>query len=1023
MTSSTHEHTINVALGEVLALLRKSWKARSEQTGQVLAEGGRPDILIEEASGWPVVIEAERSNHTSAEEDAKARLGRAVANTGRQIETAIALVYPSNLQTLDGPALRVAIQDTKELEYALYTRGIAGQPERLPSLGWIRGSVRDLAMLVHRAAVPPQRIEALATELENGVRLAADEFTLRHSYGSTLGTQVASILGQSDDKEGQTRRMAMTVIANALVFHESLAEVEFQVPEAEGGPTRSVRPVESFRPGGLFASGEICLEWERILSVNYWPIFWSAKEMLRLMPIASAHSVLGWLWQTGQRLVAGGVTRSHDLTGVVFQRLIADRKFLATYYTRPEAAALLAALALPADGPPGGADWGDEETLASAQIGDFACGTGTLLSTAYQRVSLLHELQGGDPRKLHGPMMRHGLVGLDVLNIAVHLTAAMLAGSHPGTPFDGECLLTMPYGKQGDKNVAIGSLDLLAKTVQQSLIDTAAAVSAGGRAPEEVRDLMTRVGHSQFDLVIMNPPFTRSTGMEAEKRGTGNPAFAAFNTDKATQKRMQGSLAKLRGGKPIGTGNAGLAADFLDLALRKTRNDGVIALVLPLSAVSGIEWEEARKALVENCQDITVVTISAAGSHAASFSADTGMAECLLIARRGETQADKRATFVVLNERPRSAVEAELLADEITRIRDSGQLRRVERLEGLSKIAVGEQSYGVALNAPLPASGPWPLVGIVDEELAQVAWNLEQGRLVPLGQPSLESIGIPVVPIEQVAGRGPYHADIYWNQSDGTPRGPFELIKPTVSPAPTHPILWAHDAKRERSLVVEPDSEGRIKSASGGLTNADLQEKAATVWGTATRTHYNRDLRFNSQSLIVATTERPCIGGEAWPSIILEKQEHEYAFALWCNSTLGLLMHWWVTNKTQSGRGRTTVTGIPKIPTLDVRTLSDEQVAAARVVFEELKERRFLPLDQIDEDPVRAELDHRLLVDVLGIPAEFTEPDGSMDLLRRKLAGEPQIHGGKKTRVVFYDNVDESGNAIVSERSERRSDR
>ena len=123
------------------------------------------------------------------------------------------------------------------------------------------------------------------------------------------------------------------------------------------------------------------------------------------------------------------------------QRLIADRKFLATYYTRPEAAALLAALALPANKPPGGADWGDGETLAGAQIGDFACGTGTLLSTAYQRMSLLHELHGGDPRKLHAPMMRHGLVGLDVLNIAVHLTAAMLAGSHPDTPFDGECLV------------------------------------------------------------------------------------------------------------------------------------------------------------------------------------------------------------------------------------------------------------------------------------------------------------------------------------------------------------------------------------------------------------------------------------------------------------------------------------------------------------------------------------------------------------------------------------------------------
>ena len=130
------------------------------------------------------------------------------------------------------------------------------------------------------------------------------------------------------------------------------------------------------------------------------------------------------------------MTRSHDLTGIVFQRLIADRKFLATFYTRPAAASLLAGLAMPADRPPGGADWGDGETLAAVQIGDFACGTGTLLSAAYQRMSLLHELHGGNARALHAPLMKHGIVGLDVLNMGVHLTAAMLAGIHPDTPFE-----------------------------------------------------------------------------------------------------------------------------------------------------------------------------------------------------------------------------------------------------------------------------------------------------------------------------------------------------------------------------------------------------------------------------------------------------------------------------------------------------------------------------------------------------------------------------------------------------------
>ena len=1032
MPGSTHEQTLNVALGEVLGGLRRSWHVRAEQTGNVLEGGGRPDILVEDASGWPVVIEAERADHASAEHDAVARLGRKVAQSGKTIETAVALVYPDELTYLDGRRLRNAVGRTDAFEYALYTRRIGEQPERLPEEGWIRGGARDLAMLTHRAAAPAPRVEALADEFQTGVERAADEFTRRHAYGGSLGRELADVLKQYDDTDGQTRRMAMTVIANALIFHESLAEANFQVPDLSDGSVRSVRSVESFRSEYGFAPDDLRIEWERILKVNYWPIFWTAKEMLHRMPVATANGVLGWLWSTARALVAGGVAQSHDLTGIVFQKLIADRKFLATYYTRPEAAALLAALAFPADKAPGGADWGDGETLEGLQVGDFACGTGTLLSAAYQRLSLLHELHGGDPRALHAPMMKNGLVGLDVVNIAVHLTAAMLAGSHPDTPFDGECLLTMPYGDRylrpngnGNGNgkgngkpkeaVTVGSLDLLAESVQPGLLGQAAAVTSGGRAPEEVRDLVSRVGHGKFDLVIMNPPFVRPTGMEATKIGTGNPAFAAFNTTRDVQRQMQDSLVRLRGGAPIASGNAGLAADFLELALRKARPDGTIALVMPLSAVSGIEWEEARKAISEQCASITVVTISGAGNYESSFSADTGMAECLLVLRRGAPAKEKRATFVVLRRQVHSAQEAELLAAEVTRIREADRAADIQEVGGQRAVTIGNQEYGVILDFPLPESGPWPIVGISDEEIAQVAWNLEQGQIVQLGSPGLARIELPVVPIGKIAVRGPYHADIYWEQSSGEPRGPFELHIPALAQYPTYPMLWAHHAKRERHLTVEPDSEGRIKQG--------MAEKAASVWATATRAHYNRDLRFNSQSLIVAMTERPCIGGRAWPSVIFENPEHEYAFALWCNSTLGLLLHWWSSNKTQSGRGTTTVTGIPNIPTLDTRALTVEQHTAAKAAFDAMRDHRFLPFDQVDEDPARAELDRRLLVDVLGLPDSLCAENGPIDLLRRKLAREPQVHGGKKSRVVFTEAKDPQGNVVLGERSERRNDR
>ena len=95
----------------------------------------------------------------------------------------------------------------------------------------------------------------------------------------------------------------------------------------------------------------------------------------------------------------------------------------------------------------------------------------------------------------------------------------------------------MPYGEQPDGSVAIGSLDLLAENGQYSILKTATRV--GGRSEDEVKDLVERVAHDKFDLVIMNPPFTRSGGQEGDRVGTGNPAFAAFGTSRATQKKMQ----------------------------------------------------------------------------------------------------------------------------------------------------------------------------------------------------------------------------------------------------------------------------------------------------------------------------------------------------------------------------------------------------------------------------------------------------------------------------------------------------
>ena len=382
------------------------------------------------------------------------------------------------------------------------------------------------------------------------------------------------------------------------------------------------------------------------------------------------------------------------------------------------------------------------------------------------------------------------------------------------------------------------------------------------------------------------------------------------------------------------------------------------------------------------------------------------MAECLVVAKKARPSGrERRAIFVVLNNQPQDTLQGEQIAQEVSRAIALGNIRQLEDGPlGGTRILIGNTLQGEALSCPVPVSGAWQMVGIKDITLAQSAYQMTHGRFWVEGMSARDSIEIPIASIGDVSTRiGPHHLDISGAQvkGDGLPQGPFEVISGLPNGA-AYPCLWNHRTADERKLVVVPDSHCRIRDI-GGLIPDDLQDRAQARWETAARLHYNLDLQFNSQSLVASMTERPSIGGRAWPTIILADDVHEYAFSLWANSTLGLLCRWWMSNKTQAGRGTSTVTSIPGFSTLDVRLLSDAQHRAARDAFEEIADERLLPFDQINEDPVRAELDRRLLVDVLGLSPQLCALGGPMERLRTKLAAEPQIHSDKRTRVVFTD--------------------
>jgi hypothetical protein len=986
---ATTEHTINDALAEVLAETRSLWRykgvVKSENIDVLKGGGKRPDILITEPNVSPVIVETEILPSVSVELDARQRLGEHLTPSGRRILSSLAVRLPTRLRAFSGKPLKKEITNASDFEMAIYTGESPESYVRWPQNGWLRGNITDLSILIQSASVPPSVIEEAANKLVEGVSEAAallEDMALTHPGAMQ---KICEELRQQDGE--QTRRMAMTIMVNALVFHESLAR--------GSGDLYEVRTLDELRGkrGGV-SKNEMLEDWKRILKVNYWPIFDIARRMLEVIPTDTARPLLECLVTTAGELVANHMMRSHDLTGAVFQRLIADRKFLAAYYTHPASAALLVGLAIDAKKTPGGGYWAKSEDIASLRVADFACGTGTLLSAAYRRISQLHEAAGGNAELIHPEMMAKALIGYDVIPAAAHLTASMLAGAHPTAHYDQSSIWTVAYGVLDGGRVALGSLDLLGSQRQFETIGiTTEAQGMGGKGAKEQENRAT-LPHWSCDLIVMNPPFTKDTSNEGEKVGVRNPTFAAFNfSEKVQQKMAQVAKGLLQG--TSAHGNAGEASSFLVLVDRKLREGGTLAMVMPLSLIFGEAWEASRQLLRKSYSDLVLVSIAGQKDNAISFSADTGMGECLVIACKSEG-GNNRATFVVLNEKPSSTLIGSSIAAQIHQLKE-GTLRKLEDgPAGGSPLHFGADVIGYAIDAPLPEKGSWNLARIKDGALAQVAYQMADRKLIWLpGMTKSNALPVTITTVSEIGKIGPLHWDITGNSSSGGIRGPFVVEPLKAKSAPTYPVLWSHDANRERCMTFEADSEGILRQGKDSVEDKFAQDKASRIWEISSNCHFNKDFRFNSQSTAMQFTCRKTIGGHAWPSIKLANIEEEKALVLWANSTFGLLLHWWHANKQQSGRGRVVLTALDSLPILDVTKLSKKAISKAVAIFDEIKNKELRPINEIAQDAVRAELDTRLATEVLGFPPELTAPDGPLALLRQKLALEPSIAGSK----------------------------
>jgi len=711
--AQVHEEVINVKLAEIL---RRDFKidARAER----IIGRRRPDIRCF-YNGFVIGIEASYDKK-DAEEDAKNRIEQGV------VDIALAVWLKEPFMDLPEDLLTDAIKKSKFSVKVFISLGTEGEllsyleeavdRRAEPVTGWfedielpvIKNIIENSINYIIKEEDVQKIIEEMKNKFDNFVKTLNNldfDGSIRGELYSKLYQLYGLRVAETSNAEVIYGHAALSILLST-VFYEHVREYYTQlkpVLEAikEIGPIEGlIEVLEELKKIDYRVAVELTLEILKILRKKP-SIGPRVKDLVLLgASIATRKSLL-------RRDFAGRLY--HEITGS-----LAVRKGFATFYTEVPAAYLLAHLAthslLEID-KYGLTELEKEqarriiEEITSIKVGDLACGSGTLLTATYgslidiaSKLKFYYNLGDIDINNIGQALIENGIYGIDALRYASQITAINLALLGPR--ISKENIHTIYLGFIPKKGAWLGSLELLddGKRVGGIL-----AFIEGGMSESVSKTTLEGLEGSfsipeRFDLIIMNPPFTRATGRTksfGEERGV-----FGFIGDEDTRKEFLERLRKIRNkirqdlvdlllknqnifpeniqkilrkeeglDSYLDIGKAGEGLLFLYLAHKYIKDRGIIAFVLPRNVLMGVSWLLARVLLVTQYH-LKYVIVSSDPERGYNFSEGTSLSEVLLIAERKDHHDNEEETlFVNLLRKPATVLEAMVLAESIERNR------------------------------------------------------------------------------------------------------------------------------------------------------------------------------------------------------------------------------------------------------------------------------------------------------------------------------------------------------------------
>ena len=854
--------------------------------------GRRRMDVVAQVEGLRVVLEAETGFHRKAQaiKDADARLRQ-------KLTTAVfAVCYPA----------AVTEDNLAESTLTWTLRVTPGTTDE----DWSTGGVTQLAQAVQQVPRSLSGADVAAQLLSEGLDVVVQRLSApaRRVLAQALDLPPTQQNATSQgDQYAVAAKRGMLVVATAMLFHHRVQNhLPSETPEGFDGtwpPASAVSCTEQDAPITAFRES-----WSAILAVDYRPVFETGCVALAALPADP---------DTGQAVqaLANVVTRvaelvtglRHDLLGRIFHRVLDTARYDGSFYTSTAAAVLLASLAIRDQD----IDWANPKDVAALRICDPACGTGTLLMAAAERIRDIRNARGvtdpDDDEVLGLSLVEDVLWGYDVNLSATHMAASTLGMLSPTTKFS---RMNIHRTLLGVFNAVpyLGSLDFLSGQPRLEAW------------PSATQQVDTEEGNTtpppKMDLVIMNPPFTRDS-LRHNQFSRADELAIKRREKEIMERQPHHAAARLHS-----SGGA-----FTVLAEKMLKQDsGTLALVLPSVVPTAPGNHAMRRYLAERFHIDTIVS-----SHDPSriyFSENTSIGEVLIICRRWNQRGPKPPTRVVnLAKNPATPLEALTTAGRIDHVANTGETT--------------SQDFTVQqVDADRIERGDWSAVNFFSPYLVDAYRTLTE----------TDPASVPTVPLSSLAHVGPEGRRI----RDSYTRSDL----PTTS---GRRAMWYHKTDVSQSMAGETDSYIEPKEDKLHLANR--------YWEQRSRLLLPHRLWLPLARAGAVMLSEPAVGS-IWTPCSPHDCRVERALCLYLNSSLGLLALLGGRDNRKPSYPSFSLDTLRSLSVPDLTRLSDADLQRLNDTFDHLKANVLQPLPKIADDPVRKKIDDAIS-EVLGLNAEW----------------------------------------------------